>query len=369
MERSRKLDLLTAAGVSLWLDDLGRTRLTDGSLKTLVDDWSIRGITTNPTIFAKSIDGSADYDAQLAELASQGADVETAVRALTTTDVRDACDVLRGVYDESDGADGFVSLEVDPRLARDADGTVAQAAELWAMVDRPNLLIKIPATAECLPAIRTTLAAGISVNVTLIFGLDRYAEVVDAFLGGVEDALAAGRDVSRLASVASFFVSRVDTDVDPRLDAIGTPEAAALRGKSALANARLAYLYHREVLAGDRWKALAAAGARPQRPLWASTGVKDSRYAPAMYVTGLVADGTVNTMPEATLQAAAVYHGGIADTISPTGRKSREILDALDGLGISYDALVARLEEEGVDKFVASWTELLATVEQNLKKA
>lgn len=362
MKRARKLDLLAAAGVSIWLDDLGRTRLDDGSLADMVEFWNVRGVTTNPTIFAKAVAGSDAYDAQLSELASAGADVDEAVRALTTTDVRAACDVLAGVYAESGGTDGLVSIEVDPRLARDTTATVEEAVALAAAVDRPNVMIKIPATAEGLPAIREVLGRGISVNATLIVGLARGAEVVEAFLGGIEDARANGHDLARIASTASYFVSRVDTDVDPRLDALGTPEAAALRGKIALANARLAFLQHSEAFESDRWKALAEAGANPQRVLWASTGVKDSAFLPAKYVTGLISEGTINSMPQETLESTITYHGGITDTIRLYGRKSRELLDAAAGLGIDYDELVTRLEAEGVDKFVASWEDLLKTV-------
>ena len=366
MEHSRKLDLLNDAGVSFWLDDLRRDRLEDGWIADLVAVRHLKGITTNPTIFAAAVADSDAYDAQLAELKADGADAAAAVRALTVTDVQAAADILRTVYDATDGVDGYVSLEVDPRLARDTEATVAEAAQLWEAVDRPNLMIKIPATVEGIPAIRRTLAAGINVNATLIFSRARYAEVVDAFLGGLEDAKAAGRDISRIASVASFFVSRIDTAVDARLDALGTPEAAALRGKIALSNARLAYHQHLADLEADRWKALAADGAHPQRPLWASTGMKDAGLPPAAYVSQLVAPGVVNTIPAATLEHVIVYHGGFNDTISPVRKKAQKAIDELGELGISLDEITAQLETEGVDKFVASWDELLKTVEGKL---
>jgi transaldolase len=366
MEHARKLDLLDAAGVSFWLDDLSRERLADGWLKDLVAVRHLKGITTNPSIFAKNVAGSDVYDAQLAELKAAGASAAAAVRAITVQDVQDAADLLRGVYDATDGVDGYVSLEVDPRLARDTDATVAEAAELWAAVDRPNLMIKIPGTAEGLPAVRRTLAAGINVNVTLIFGRQRYAEVVEAFYAGLEDAKAAGQDISRIASVASFFISRIDTAADRELDALGTPEAAALKAKVALSNARLAYHQHLADLESDRWKALAAAGARPQRPLWASTGMKGAGLPPAAYVSQLVAPGVVNTIPPHTLEDVIVYHGGFNDTITPVRKKAQTVIDDLAGLGISLDDITAKLEADGVDAFVTSWEDLLATVEKKL---
>jgi transaldolase len=290
------------------------------------------------------------------------------VWAVTTHDVREACDILRPVYDATGGVDGRVSIEVDPRLARDAEGTATLAERLWTLVDRPNLYIKIPATVEGLEAITRTVAAGISVNVTLIFSLDRYRAVIDAYLTGLEQAVSAGLDVSRVGSVASFFVSRVDAAVDAALDELGTDEAAALRGKVAIANARLAYGVHLETLAGDRWKALTEAGATPQRPLWASTGVKDPQYPDTLYVTELVAPGVVNTMPEATLEAVADHGSITGDTITPALDDARATLAALEALGVSLAEITVRLEEEGLDKFVTSWTELLATVTEGLSR-
>ena len=354
---------LTAAGVSVWLDDISRERLSTGNLEMLMRDLHVRGVTSNPTIFAKAISTGSAYQGQLADLAVRGVTVDEAARAITTYDIRWACDVLRPVYDQTDGLDGRVSIEVDPRLARDTEKTIAEARALWWLVDRPNLFIKIPATVQGLPAITQCLSEGISVNVTLIFSLQRYEEVIDAFMAGMENA--AG-DVTRVASVASFFVSRVDTEVDDRLDKLGTPEAAALRGKAALANARLAYELFEQKFATPRWSALSARGVRLQRPLWASTSVKDPAFADTMYVVELVAPDTVNTMPESTMHATQA-HGTIrGDTIRGTYGESRQVFQALEGLGIGYDDVVTVLENEGVQKFEASWNELLATIKAEM---
>jgi transaldolase len=354
---------LTAAGVSVWLDDISRERLTTGNLEMLMRDLHVRGVTSNPTIFAKAISSGSAYQEQLADLAVRGVSVDEAARAITTYDIRWACDVLRPVYDQTEGLDGRVSIEVDPRIARDTAKTIAEARALWWLVDRPNLFIKIPATVQGLPAITQCLSEGISVNVTLIFSLQRYQEVIDAFMAGLEDA--AG-DVTRLASVASFFVSRVDTEVDDRLDKLGTSEAAALRGTAALANARLAYELFEQKFATPRWSALSARGARVQRPLWASTSVKDPAFADTMYVVELVAPDTVNTMPESTMHATQA-HGTIrGDTIRGTYDESRRVIEQLEALGISYDDVVAVLENEGVQKFEASWNELLGTIKAEM---
>jgi transaldolase len=362
------LGTLTEAGVAVWLDDLSRDRLRTGNLGDLVRDRHLVGITTNPSIFQKAITSSDSYDPQVRDLALRGVDVGEGLRALTTYDVRWACDVLRPVYDASDGVDGRVSIEVDPRIAHDTDKTIAEARALWWLVDRPNLFIKIPATVEGLPAISQCLAEGISINVTLIFSLQRYAAVIDAFFEGLERALHAGHDLSRLGSVASFFVSRVDTEVDKRLDKIGNDEAKALRGKAAVANARLAYQLFEEKSATDRWQRLAAAGARPQRPLWASTSTKDPAYEDTMYVVDLVAPGTVNTMPESTLQAT-YEHGEIpGDSVRGNYQNAREVLDALAGLGIEYDDVVDVLEREGVEKFEQAWNELTEAVAGELRR-
>jgi transaldolase len=360
---------LSAAGVAIWLDDISRERLRTGNLADLVADWEVVGVTTNPTIFQKALEKGSAYDEQLRDLALRGVDVGEAVRAITSYDVRWACDVLRPAYDRSGGVDGRVSIEVDPRIAHDTERTVAEAKALWWLVDRPNLYIKIPATVEGLPAITRTLAAGISVNVTLIFSLERYEQVMDAFLAGVEEARAAGHDLTRLGSVASFFVSRVDTEVDQRLDKLGSDEARELRGQAAIANARLAYQHYERVFGGDRWAALAAAGAQPQRPLWASTGVKDPAYDDTRYVLELVAPGVVNTMPEATLHAVAdhgVFHG---DTVTGHYSEAQQALDRLAALGVDYDDVVQVLEDEGVRKFEDSWTELIESVTGQLEQA
>jgi transaldolase len=360
---------LTAAGVAVWLDDLSRERLRTGNLQHLIDDKHVVGVTTNPTIFQKAISSGDAYDEQTAELALRGVDVGEAVRTLTTYDVRWACDVLRPAYDRTGTVDGRVSIEVDPRLAHDSARTVAEAKALWWLVDRPNMFIKIPATQEGLPAITETLAAGISVNVTLIFSLQRYDEVMDAFLTGLEQARANGHDITTIGSVASFFVSRNDTETDKRLDKIGSEEAKALRGTAAIANARLAYQHYENVFAGDRWKALADAGAKPQRPLWASTGVKDPTYDDTRYVVELVAPGVVNTMPEATLDAVA-DHGVIrGDTIRPYYDEARQVLERLAAIGVDYDDVVQTLEDEGVKKFEDSWNELIEQVTRSLTEA
>ena len=358
---------LTAAGVAIWLDDISRERLSTGNLEMLMRDLHVQGVTSNPTIFAKAIGSGSDYADQIADLAVRGVAVDEAARAITTYDIRRACDVLRPVYDRTGGQDGRVSIEVDPRIARDAARTIAEARALWWLVDRPNLFIKIPATAEGLPAITQCLSEGISINVTLIFSLQRYGEVIDAFMAGLENA--AGHDISRIRSVASFFVSRVDTEVDERLDKLGTPEAHALRGKAALANARLAYELYEQKLDTPRWSALSARGAHVQRPLWASTSVKDPSFADTMYVVELVAPDTVNTMPEATLHATQA-HGHIrGDTIHGTYDESRRVFEQLEGLGIGYDDVVTVLENQGVQKFDASWNELLDTIKAQMSTA
>jgi transaldolase len=353
---------LTEMGVSIWLDDISRERLSTGNLASLMRDMHVRGVTSNPTIFAKALSSGSAYAEQVADLAVRGVTVEEASRAITTYDIRWACDVLRPVYDSSNGVDGRVSLEVDPRLARDTAKTIAEARALWWMVDRPNLFIKIPATLEGLPAITQCLSEGISINVTLIFSLERYSQVIDAYMAGLEAA--SGRDAANIASVASFFVSRVDTEVDERLDKIGTPEARALRGTAALANARLAYELFEQRFdeKAPRWSALRARGARVQRPLWASTSVKDPSFAATMYVTELVAPHTVNTMPEATMHATAAADGLHGYTIQGTYDAAREAWRQLEELGIHYDDVVKLLEDQGVDKFKTSWVELLDTI-------
>ncbi|NKQ53741.1 transaldolase [Amycolatopsis sp. K13G38] len=366
---SDRLAQLSEAGVSIWLDDLSRERLNSGNLAELIRDRHVVGVTTNPTIFANALSAGEAYDEQVRELAARGADLDATVRELTTTDVRNAADLFRDVYRATDGVDGRVSIEVDPRLAKDAEKTAAEAKDLWKTVDRPNIFIKIPATEEGLPAITRTLAEGISVNVTLIFSVERYRDVIAAFFAGLEQAKANGHDLRMIESVASFFVSRVDTEVDKRLDAIGTDEAKALRGEAAIANARLAYAAYEELFASDRWKALADAGAKPQRPLWASTGVKDPSYSDTRYVDQLVVANTVNTMPEKTLHAVADHAQIEGDKVTGTGTRAQQVFDNLAAAGIDVADVFRVLEDEGVEKFEKSWQELLDTVEGQLGKA
>jgi len=360
---------LAANGVSIWLDDLSRQRITSGGLRDIITNRSVSGVTTNPTIFAGALSKGEGYSPQVAELAAKGASAAEAVFEITTQDVADACDIFAGVYAESKGFDGRVSIEVEPGLAHDAGGTVKQAKELFAKVNRENVMIKIPATKAGLSAITEVIGEGISVNVTLIFSLARYREVIAAYIAGVEKAQAAGHDISKIHSVASFFVSRVDTEIDKRLVAVGTDEALALKSKAALANARLAYQVYEQDFATERWAALAAAGANKQRPLMASTGVKDPNLSDTLYVTELVAPDLVNTMPEKTMEA--VYDHGIVPANSITAHyvDAQAVLDAVAAVGVSYDDVTELLETEGVDKFVISWNELLETIEASLKAA
>ncbi|MGW1773065.1 transaldolase [Streptomyces sp. NPDC002104] len=362
------LKRLSDEGVAIWLDDLSRKRITSGNLAELIDQQHVVGVTTNPAIFQKAISGGEGYEQQLADLAARKVTVEEAIRMITTADVRDAADILRPVYDSTEGQDGRVSIEVDPRLAHNTPATIAEAKQLAWLVDRPNTLIKIPATKAGLPAITEVIGKGISVNVTLIFSLERYREVMDAYLAGLEKAKAAGLDLSKIHSVASFFVSRVDSEIDKRLDSVGTDEAKALKGKAALANARLAYEAFEEVFSTERWAALDKAHANKQRPLWASTGVKDPAYKDTLYVVDLVAPGTVNTMPEATLEATADHGEVEGDTIRGTYDQARAELAAVAKLGISYDDVVQLLEEEGVEKFAVSWNDLLKSTEAELER-
>ena len=364
---SDALTQLSEAGVSIWLDDLSRERLRTGNLAELVRDKHVVGVTTNPTIFQKAISGSSLYDDQVRDLTRRGVDVGEALRAITTYDVRWGCDVLRPCYDASDAVDGRVSIEVDPRISADAEATIAEARALWWLVDRPNLFIKIPATKEGLPAISQCLAEGISINVTLIFSLERYGEVIDAFLDGIERARAAGHDLSRIGSVASFFVSRVDSEIDTRLDKIGSDDAKALRGKAAIANTRLAYELYEKKFDTDRWRTLEAAGAKRQRPLWASTSTKDPAYDDTMYVIDLVAPGIVNTMPEATLHAL-VDHGEFrGESVRTMYADAHKVFDELATIGVDYDDVVRVLEEEGIEKFEGSWKELVDSIQAELK--
>lgn len=360
---------LSARDVSIWLDDISRERLRSGNLADLVATRHVVGVTSNPTIFQKAMEKGDAYDEQLADLAVRGVGVEESVRLLTSYDIRWAADVLRPVFDRTDGMDGRVSIEVDPRIAHDTAKTIAEAKALWWLVDRPNTMIKIPATKAGLPAITAATAAGISVNVTLIFSLERYEAVMGAYLAGLELAAEGGADLASIRSVASFFVSRVDTEVDARLDKIGTPDAAAVRGKAAIANAQLAYERYEAVFSGDRWAALAAKGAHPQRPLWASTGVKDPAYDDTRYVVDLIAPNTVNTMPEATMDAVA-DHGVVAgDPVRSGYDEARAVLAQLARLGVDIDDVVQVLEDEGVQKFEDAWAQLLDGVAAQLQAA
>ncbi len=360
---------LAAAGVSIWLDDLSRQRIITGNLADLIATRNVTGVTTNPTIFAGALANGESYAGQVKVLAERGASTDEAIFEITTDDVRAASDVFQPVFAATDGVDGRVSIEVSPDLAHDTEATIAEAKKLAAAVDRPNALIKIPATKAGLPAITEVIGAGISVNVTLIFSLERYGEVIDAYLAGVEKAKAAGHDITTLQSVASFFVSRVDTEVDKRLAAIGTPEAKALTSKAGIANARLAYELFEQRFADDRAKELLAAGATVQRPLWASTGVKDPNLPDTLYVTELVAPGTVNTMPEKTLQAT-FDHGVLeGDTITGNYADAHAVFDQLAAVGVDFADVTQVLEDEGVEKFIASWHELQETVSTALKSS
>ncbi|GAB3672091.1 transaldolase [Actinocorallia lasiicapitis] len=361
---SDKLKALSDEGVSIWLDDVSRERLRSGNLAQLVRDKNVVGVTSNPTIFANALAKGDAYDEQLRELAERGVGVEEASRVIPAYDIRWACDVLRPVFDRTDGVDGRVSIEVDPRLARRTDATIGEAKALAWLVDRPNLLIKIPATEEGLPAITAVLAEGISVNVTLIFSLERYGDVIDAFFAGLEQAKANGEDLSKIVSVASFFVSRVDTEIDKRLEKLGKGE---LKSKAGVANAQLAYELYEQKFSSDRWKALQAAGARPQRPLWASTGVKDPALPDTLYVTELVAPDTVNTMPEATLNATADHAPLHGNAIAGSYEAAHAFFAELKAAGVDYDDVVKVLEDEGVEKFDVSWNQMLDTIKQSLE--
>ncbi|BDR54703.1 transaldolase [Bombiscardovia apis] len=354
------------SGVSIWLDDLSRTRIESGNLQQLIAEKNVVGVTTNPSIFQKALHQVGPYDAQLKELGR--VNVEDAVRELTTTDVRNATDIFREVAERSDFVDGRVSIEVDPRLAHNTEETEKQAEQLWAKVDRPNAMIKIPATLEGLPAITATLAKGISVNVTLIFSLERYEQVIDAFIEGMVQADQNGHDLKHMGSVASFFVSRVDSAVDKLLEANGSDEAKALEGKAAVANARLAYeLFEKKFDTDSRWAELEAKGAHRQRPLWASTGTKNAAYSDCMYVDELVAPNVVNTMPEKTLDALA-DHGNGAPSIEGTYEESHRIMDQLADLGISIKEVTDKLEADGVASFIDSWSSVLEDVQAGIDR-
>ena len=366
MAPNERLAALSAAGVSIWLDDLSRERLNSGNLQELITDKSVVGVTTNPTIFAAALENGESYDEQVRELKQRDASIADVVREVTVADVRHACDVFRSTWEGSGGVDGRVSLEVSPLLAHDTDATLAEAQDLWKAVDRPNLLVKIPATQEGLPAVTSALGEGISVNVTLIFSVERYRDVMTAYMEGLERASANGHNLAGIASVASFFVSRVDTEIDKRLEKLGTEEALALRGKAGIANSRLAYAAFQEVFQGTRWAQLTAQGATPQRPLWASTGVKNPDYSDTMYVTELVVADTVNTMPEKTLLAFGDHGEVQGDQVTGTAEAAQAVFDSLERVGIDLTDVFQVLEDEGVDKFEVSWKELLDTVKGQL---
>ena len=359
MTSTDRLGELSDIGVSIWLDDLSRSRLRTGNLQELIDTKHVVGVTTNPAIFGAAIDGAPEYDEQTNRLAAQGVDVEDAITTITTDDVRDACDLFTGVYESTQGYDGRVSIEVDPRLSHETEKTIEQARTLWRIVDRPNVMIKIPATVEGLPAITQAISEGISVNVTLIFSLDRYRAVAGAYLDGLEKAARNGVDLSTVHSVASFFVSRVDTEIDARLEKIGTDEALELRGKAGIANAQLAYQAFEEIFSSPRFEELAANGANVQRPLWASTGVKNPDYSPTMYVDELAVDRTVNTMPESTLDAAAGKSQLHGDAVRGSYDEARRVLDDVERVGVSYESVVEKLEVEGLQKFEDAWGDLI----------
>ena len=351
-------------GTSVWLDDLSRERLGSGNLQEIIDAKGVVGVTTNPAIFAAAMGKGNAYDEHIAQLAAQDTPAVNAVFAMAADDVREACDAFAGIYEATDGIDGRVSLEVDPRLAHDREATVAQAKELADIVGRPNVMIKIPASEECLPAISDVLAEGISVNVTLIFSVSRYRQVCEAFLDGLEAADKAGKDLSSIHSVASFFVSRVDTEVDKRLEKLGNTD---LQGQAALANARLAYAAFEEgLLNNPRWEALAAKGAHVQRPLWASTSVKNPDYPDTLYVDALAGPQTVNTMPENTLDAVIAHSEADEDLLSDKKLQAELVFQQLDQAGVDLCDVWQVLEQEGVQKFIDSWEELLATVEKQL---
>lgn len=362
-------------GQSPWLDFIERGLLLSGGLLRLVSEDGITGVTSNPTIFEKAISGGREYDRQIRELAGRSAGVMEAYKEIVTEDIRNAADVLRPVYDATSGTDGFVSLEVDPDLAYDTERTVARAEELFRAVSRRNVLIKIPGTREGLPAIEETVARGIPVNVTLIFSVRRYEEVAEAYLRGLERIADQGKNPGRVASVASFFVSRVDTAVDRMLDEVilrwpGSPKAEtaiSLKGRVAVANARLAYARFGEIFSTPRWKALVEKGAKVQRPLWASTGTKNPKYSDVLYVEELIGPHTVNTMPLATIDAFR-DHGKVADTLTGRGNEAKEVLDDLGLLDIGIEEVCETLVRDGVQSFTDSYQKLLEAIERKLSE-
>lgn len=349
----------------MWSDQISKQMLDSGELARRVEEDAVTGVTSNPTIFASAIGGSDHYASQLAELKATGLSTEEVVKSLMAEDITRACDVLGSVYTATGGRDGFVSVEVSPTLAGNTEATVAEARDWVKRIDRDNLLVKVPATPEGVPAIRALIGEGISVNVTLIFSLQRYREVIEAYLSGLEDLLAAGGDLSSVASVASFFVSRFDSEVDRRLEAVGSNDAHDLKGHLAVANARVAYGLFLETFADGRFGVLSEQGARPQKPLWASTSTKNPAYSDLLYVEGLVATDTVNTMPLGTIDAYQDHGDPDPSSFDAVDIvRANDQLDSLERVGVDYESVVNTLETEGVDKFVASWQELLDGVEK-----
>ncbi|HEX2153576.1 MAG TPA: transaldolase [Acidimicrobiia bacterium] len=362
------LHLLRTAGVSPWSDQISRRMLDTGELSRRIEEDAITGVTSNPSIFAKAIVGTEDYDAQVGELAGRNASTNEIVTAVMTSDLQRACDALRPVFDSTDGRDGFVSVEVTPTLAHDTDATVAEARQWVKHIDRPNLFVKVPATEAGLPAIRQLIGEGISINITLIFSLQRYRKVMEAYLYGIQNYIDEGGDPSHVASVASFFVSRMDTEVDRRLEEIGSDEALALRGKTAIANAQLAYREFLDTFNGLQWQRLVEQGARIQKPLWASTSTKNPGYPDTMYVEQLVAPHTVNTMPLETIDAYQ-DHGSEPVAFGPEEMAAAQsVIQRMDDVGVDYDDVMQVLEDEGVEKFTASWNELIDDVEMERQK-
>lgn len=366
---SDNLAKLSEIGVSIWLDDLSRTRLRTGDLQERIDQDHVVGVTTNPAIFSAAIGDGATYAQQIKELAAAGASEDEAVFAMIIDDVRDACDVMMPIYEKTAGTDGRVSIEVDPRFADDYQKTIDQASELWEKVNRPNAMIKIPATAQSLPAVTAAISRGISVNVTLIFSVDQYRQVLDAYMLGIEKALENGVDVRQIHSVASFFVSRVDTMIDPLLDAMTDPRARQIRSTLGVANAQLAYQAYQQACQSPRWMKLQASGANRQRPLWASTGVKDSSLSPTLYVDELATADTVNTMPEKTLRAVAAQSKLHGDAVTGSYQDAANKFATLAELGIDFKDISAKLLSEGVEKFEVAWAQLLGNVSQALENA
>ncbi len=362
------IEKLHSLGQSIWYDNIERRLLENGELAAMIEREEIRGVTSNPSIFHNAIAKSNDYDDALVPLAKNGASKEEIYESLAVADIQAACDLFLPLYNESNGGDGYISLEVSPYLAHDAVGTTSEAARLWVWVHRPNLMIKIPAAKAGLPAITESISAGINVNVTLIFSIQRYEEVMEAFIAGLEQRLSAGQPIDHVASVASFFISRIDSNVDARLDAVGGEQAAALQGKIAVANARLAYAKYKEVFSGERWDKLHAAGGRAQRALWASTSTKNPAYPDTKYVDELIGPDTVNTVPPKTLVAFG-DHGNAGLTLEANLEAAQAAMDELAALDISMAAVTQELEDQGVKSFADAFTALLESVDVRRRAA